>query len=200
MIRLNLPLKPVPKARPRSSKSGHVYTPPKTAKFESDIKHLTAQLKPIEGPVSVDAVFILPRPKRTRKSLTTRFIKAGGRGDVDNYLKSLLDGLQGQAFINDSQVIRVSGLKCYSAIDEDPHIEVLIAPINSLDCVPMTKEQRRTQNRIAHREQQAEKNKEAKAKREAKRAKKSNELLDWRKKQAMKLASALEQLSNKKKH
>ena len=194
MIKLNLPLKPVPKGRPRVGKANRVYTPPKTAKYEADIKALTSHLKPISGPISVDAIFILPRPKSTRKSLKTRFIKPTSKGDVDNYIKSLLDGLQGNAFSNDSQVVRVSGLKCYSALGEDAHVEVTIVQVTEVDLIPLSKEQRRFYNRLEHKERQAQKDAKAKADRESRLSKAGKHPASWLELQALKIATAREKL------
>jgi Holliday junction resolvase RusA-like endonuclease len=54
------------------------------------------------------------------------------RGDVDNYTKALLDGLQGYAYENDKQVVEL-----YARMEldkENPGIRTAIAPF-SMDSV-----------------------------------------------------------------
>lgn len=43
--------------------------------------------------------------------------------DLDNYIKSVLDGLNGLAFEDDNQIIRIDAIKLYS---DHPRTEILI--------------------------------------------------------------------------
>ena len=131
MIHMKMEIEPVAKSRPRSTRSGRIYTPAKTAEYERDIAKLTKHLPAILGPISVDVVFVLKRPKRTPKKQTGRFMKAGSRGDIDNYVKSLLDGCQrGGVIPNDAAVVKLSAMKIYAAADELPHIEMRIQEVD----------------------------------------------------------------------
>lgn len=57
------------------------------------------------GPVAVDLVFWLPRPKSsTRKTKANRPHVSHTKPDIDNLAKSILDAVEGLAFANDSQV------------------------------------------------------------------------------------------------
>ena len=82
---------PVPCGRPRSTLAGHVYMPERTRQYERLVRRMTAAVfsEPFEGPVSLNATFLLPDRRRR---------------DIDNLTKSVLDGMNGIAFVDDSQV------------------------------------------------------------------------------------------------
>ena len=123
MHEITLMITPVPKGRPRSTKTGRIYTPKKTADYERSIARLVSHLPAMTGAISLEAEFILKRPVRAPKSPPSRFIKAGSRGDLDNYVKALIDGCQrGGVVPNDAAVTEIKAIKVYAAIDEDPHI------------------------------------------------------------------------------
>ncbi len=83
---------PVPCGRPRSTLAGHVYMPERTRKFERLVRRMTAAVfdAPLEGPVSLHLTFVLPDRRRR---------------DIDNLAKSIMDGMNGVAFVDDSQVV-----------------------------------------------------------------------------------------------
>jgi Holliday junction resolvase RusA-like endonuclease len=117
MIKLDFNITPVAKGRPRISSRGgfpRAYTPEKTRAFENEIKATAmSQYKdePLTGPISCRINFYIPRPKSV--SVKKRPYPVVG-ADLDNYIKSLLDGVQGVVFDNDAQVIEISASKKYS--------------------------------------------------------------------------------------
>lgn len=124
MIQMTLDLTPVPKARPRVTRSGKVYTPSKTSEYEKGIAKMTSRQPALLGALELDVTFVLKRPSNTPRSKPDRFIKAGSRGDLDNYIKAFLDGLQQSGVVpNDAAVVRISASKVYAALEESPHIE-----------------------------------------------------------------------------
>lgn len=100
VLTLELPLKAQAKERPRLGARG-TYTPQRTRVFERLVALLsTAQTKaqrwqPLAAPCAV------------RIDIKGSSI----RGDVDNLTKSILDGLNGVAFVDDSLVCRVYSRK-----------------------------------------------------------------------------------------
>lgn len=92
------------KGRPRLGKRGRIFTPKETLEFERKVRQGWCQETIEEGPVGVDItvgagwfevdVYELIEPSRSRNT----------RGDLDNYIKSILDGLNGAAFNDDRQV------------------------------------------------------------------------------------------------
>lgn len=79
-----VPGRPAPKQRPRVGANGKVYTPRVTQEYEQRVAWAAkaAGLRPLEGPVGVRAAF---------------YFASRPPGDLDNYLKALLDGLKGVA-------------------------------------------------------------------------------------------------------
>lgn len=115
---------PVPKARPRMTKTGHVYTPKKTADYEflvQQVWHYAGRPK-IAGAIRLEVVFYYARPK----SAPDRHHHTG-RPDLDNLIKAVLDGLNGYAFDDDSQVVEIHARKQYT--DAKPRAEIVIEPV-----------------------------------------------------------------------
>lgn len=111
--------KPVPKQRPRMTRYGAVYTPAETIRFEKLVAKsaISAGARPVSGPVSVELETVFPIPKSWTKA---RKAAAEGqphtqRPDLDNLVKSVLDGLNGVAFADDSQVHSVASRKRWSS-------------------------------------------------------------------------------------
>ena len=65
--------------------------------------------EPAVGPISVHLIFYCKRPKTTKRELP--------RGDIDNYMKGILDSCNGVLWIDDDQINKCSGRKLY----EDEH-------------------------------------------------------------------------------
>lgn len=83
----------------------------------------------IDAAVTVDAVFLFPRPKRLlRKNDPQGRIPQTGRPDVDNLYKAFADACTHLGFwFDDSQVHDVRLRKLYVAIGEQPGAEIRIA-------------------------------------------------------------------------
>lgn len=82
---------------------------------------------PIDGPVSVDLMFRMPRPKTVRRDYPT-----GAReGDVDKLARAVLDALTtAQVFVDDSRVVRVVADQVYSDPEYDkPGVTVWVRPL-----------------------------------------------------------------------
>lgn len=112
MIAFTVPGPPTPKGRPRISKGGRAYTPAKTRAAEAQVAWLCKAAmkgrKPIPGPVAVSIKFVLP-DRRVR--------------DIDNLVKTVLDGCNRIAFDDDSQIIELRAIKQF---DGEPQTQVTI--------------------------------------------------------------------------
>ena len=93
-----VPGRPVPKARPRLNRRGHVYTPQPTKAWEALVGWTARSVgvQPLEGEVSIDLEFNLPDRRRV---------------DLDNLIKAVMDGLNGIAWGDDDQVCEIHATK-----------------------------------------------------------------------------------------
>jgi crossover junction endodeoxyribonuclease RusA len=92
---LELPGRPVAKERPRfNKKTGRVFTPKRTRDFEGLIQlaALSQRVAPLEGDLEMEVCLYLPDKRRR---------------DLDNLLKTLMDGGNGCLYHDDSQVTRI---------------------------------------------------------------------------------------------
>lgn len=114
-IKLTIPGRPVPKGRPRLGVHGrkaYVYTPPKTKEYEELVGWVAKSVgcQPLNGPLLVKLHL---------------YIK-GRSGDVDNYCKSILDGLNGVAYEDDDQVVELQVRKYKVKRKEEERVEIEI--------------------------------------------------------------------------
>ena len=117
----------VPKARPRFSKFGHVYTTPKTRAYENIVKStaIDNRVPCITTALRVELVIYKSIPKSFSK-LKRKLANEGKiypivKPDIDNYVKSVLDGLNGVLFMDDKQIVDFRAVKKYS---DNPRVEV----------------------------------------------------------------------------
>jgi Holliday junction resolvase RusA-like endonuclease len=120
-----IPMEPVAKGRPKFTRQGFAYTPTKTRQAEKFIaayvKSLSAPIFSAGVPLAMDVVLCCLRPKSAKKRLYPP-------GDIDNYVKLILDALQGDGGIipNDNQIVQLRAAKRY---DETARIEIEIMEV-----------------------------------------------------------------------
>lgn len=131
--------RPKGKGRPRFTMDGHAYTPQTTRMYEKEIR---TAFQAAGGtsfgsvPVAVEIVAYYPVPKSARKS-DKEAMAAGLRvpmvkPDIDNVLKAVLDGIQGDdgAFHDDVQVVSVRAEKRYDRIGSPGAVVVRIRDVS----------------------------------------------------------------------
>jgi len=130
----------VPVAQPRQRHAiiaGHVrnYTPTKSpvnafkAAVQLAFHQAYVPTAPLEGPLALSCVFVMPRPKRlVWKKRDMPRQPHTGKPDLDNLAKSVKDALKGLAYRDDSQIAAYAEpfAKVIASGYEQPHVEVRI--------------------------------------------------------------------------
>ena len=118
---LQIPVTPVPASRPRVSKWGTYYGKRYSA-YRKEAKPAVQAAyggEPLQCGLEVHAIFYCKRPKTTKRR--------DPRGDVDNYVKAILDSCNGIVWDDDDQILRLTASKRWE--DEfGPRIELIISP------------------------------------------------------------------------
>lgn len=115
---------PVAKGRPRFSLRGgfpRAYTPKKTKQAEEDIAYKIMKYKPhkpFEVPLKILIIFYKSIPKsatkETVKKMTEGEILPSVKPDIDNYIKLVMDAMNGIFFKDDNLVCEIWAKKKYS--------------------------------------------------------------------------------------
>lgn len=119
---------PVPKGRPRFTRSGIAYTPSNTRQYE-DIVRLyarTAKICALTGDIRAVICFYMPIPKnwskRKKQLAVNGEIRPSVKPDLDNLCKAVLDALNGGiAYHDDKQLVELHLSKMYS---DHPRTEI----------------------------------------------------------------------------
>lgn len=135
-MRFELNIEPVEQARPRATRMGkgiRLYDPKKVTVFKRKLGMLAKQqmldrgLKPFDGPLEVRMEFY--RPVQAILSQKERARRLSGvhrptvKPDLDNYIKSTSDALNGIIWEDDNLIVSLQAEKLYS---ERPHLVVEI--------------------------------------------------------------------------
>lgn len=132
-LTFHVDINPVPKGRPRFSKVGgfmRSYTPKKTSDYETEVRTQAQAVmtrEPLETPLAVYLYFRLPIPRSHPKKRQEACLNGSERPikkpDIDNLAKSVLDGLNGVVWHDDSQIVSLHLTKVYA---RNPGIDLLI--------------------------------------------------------------------------
>lgn len=133
-----LPGQPVPCARPRVI-NGRAYTPADYARWKQGAALvLRSQRVVIPGPVWVEITVYHNRPISRPLHVSGDDWRTGGahyaisRGDLDNYVKGVLDAMQdGGVLANDRQVVHIVASSRYAPAKGKPGIEVAVSALTA---------------------------------------------------------------------
>ena len=113
---------PVAKGRPRFTRTGRTYTDAKTRSVEQRVLqswlayNTAAQRSTHTGPVSVELIAVFEPaaswPKWKRLAAHSGELQHTSKPDIDNLLK-VIDGLNGHAWADDSQIVTATARKRY---------------------------------------------------------------------------------------
>lgn len=134
MQRINIA--PYPSPRPRFTKHGRTYMP----KAYTDWKYGFLKLWRLHGgrkfekhvPIKVNLAFYIAPPKaiesvkKHQTCLEKETIPVPKKPDADNFIKSVLDALNGYAWQDDGQITDITAVKRYS---KNPRVEIEIFPV-----------------------------------------------------------------------
>jgi len=125
---------PIAKGRPRFSTRGKfpvAYTPEKTKNYESDVgmmaKAAMGASNPLEGALEAFIYVTFPVPASYSKKRTEACLsdseKHTKKPDLDNVIKSVIDGMDKIVFENDSQITSIHSTKVYGEVAK---VEVVV--------------------------------------------------------------------------
>ena len=111
---------PVPASRPRVSKWGVYYGKTYKAYMKAAEDAIPQASEPFTvGNLMVDIEFVCDLPKATKRLCP--------RGDIDNYVKAILDAITKKGYWHDDdQVVVLTAVKRWCTSGEDPHTTVKI--------------------------------------------------------------------------
>lgn len=131
---------PVPQGRPRFAIRGkfvQTYDPPKSKKFKTELRQL-AEIEHAEKPyhaeqyrpIIIELNLYIPMLKSFSKikrlNATNGTLRPTAKPDIDNYIKGILDSLNGLFWHDDGQIVEIHAGKYYS---DNPRIEMEIKEI-----------------------------------------------------------------------
>lgn len=135
-MRFEFDISPVEQARPRATRMGkgiRLYDPEKVAIFKRQLGMLAKQqmldrgLEPFDGPLEVCMEFHRPVQESISKKERARRLSGVHRPtvkpDLDNYIKSTSDALNGIIWADDNLIISLEAKKFYA---DQPHLTVEI--------------------------------------------------------------------------
>ncbi|MDA3731553.1 RusA family crossover junction endodeoxyribonuclease [Niameybacter massiliensis] len=133
-VRFTIPGEPKGKARPRvfMNKEGRsqAITPKETLSYENLVKWVyqnTQDATKLEGEIEARIVAMYPIPKsmtkKNRQLIDEGKLHPTKKPDLDNVAKIVLDSLNGIAYSDDSQIVKLTVEKYYSV---NPRVEVML--------------------------------------------------------------------------
>lgn len=133
-----VPGNPVGKGRAKAARRGKfitMYTPEKTASYESLVAHAAHVAMNgrslIDGAVSVELDIRMQIPaswsKKKQIQAAEGLIPASKKPDIDNCEKAIFDGMNSVVWVDDVQVVEVSKRKRYA---ETPGVVVIVRELD----------------------------------------------------------------------
>ncbi len=139
MIAFTIPGAPQGKARARTCRNGHTYTPDNTVLYENLVKteflrqcgrgqRIRSDDTRRAISMQITAVYPVPAsyPKRDKAAALAGDLLPTKKPDADNVAKVIADALNGLAYDDDAQITDLSVLKRYG---EEPEVRVKLWPV-----------------------------------------------------------------------
>ncbi len=127
-VEFSIPARPIPKSRPRfNTRTGRAFTDDKTRVFENIISLAYGARHYFEKEyIKVELIFNIEIPKSYSKKKRQEALEGKIRpvkADLDNYIKSVQDGLNETAFKDDKYIVRIEAEKRFA---EENRIDVVL--------------------------------------------------------------------------
>ena len=121
----------IPKGRPRVNSKGWLYTPKRTKDYE-ELVASSYEGDKLTGALGMRLEVYMSIPKSESKKNRIKMERGEiyptkANGDLDNIVKSILDGLNGIAYEDDRQVVEIEASKYYT--DKEPYTYVELCEI-----------------------------------------------------------------------
>lgn len=129
ILEFTVPGEPKGKGRPRVTRSGHAFTPKDTVMYENLVRTSFRQAYPDHIPLTdkeitaeIRAFYGMPKASKKKTALMAEgTIRPVKKPDLDNIAKAVLDSLNGIAYRDDAQVVKLTILKYYAV---QPRVDV----------------------------------------------------------------------------
>ena len=115
---------PMPHQRTRVARGGRHYNTAKQVSYQRLVAlaaNKAAEGLKFEKPIKVQCAFYFKRPKSDKN----KELIYGGKGDVDNLIKQVLDSCNGVIWSDDSSIVDVTGIKLYTDSEERTIVRVI---------------------------------------------------------------------------
>lgn len=132
-VKFEVPGPPKGKQRPRVVRNGgftRTYTPKETVMYENLVKMCYLEQVGrvmLTAPIALSMTAYFPIPKSTSKKQHARMASGNvfhtKRPDIDNCIKSILDGMSGISYHDDAAIAEIRAKKAYS---DNPRVEVTL--------------------------------------------------------------------------
>ena len=141
LLKVTIYGEPIPQARPRFTKAGHAYEPPRSRNYKTLARFwLTQKLKkenawkPLETALVVDITFYMSIPsswtKKRKEEAYNGVIRPTTRnGDIDNLIKAVLDAGNGLLWADDMYITDIKAKKRYTA--DAARVELTVKEVES---------------------------------------------------------------------
>lgn len=115
---IKIPIKAIGKGRPRFARTGHAYTPEKTREYERMLR-FAYEGECYSGKIEVEIRAYYEPPKSLSKRKRNALIGCpyDKKPDIDNMAKAVLDALNGIAYTDDKNIVRLDVSKMYGDSD-----------------------------------------------------------------------------------
>jgi len=135
LFTFSVPGEPVAWARTRVNLGGKLFTPNKVRAFKTKVQLVATAsgVQMLEGPVELEVRFVFEWPRTLRRKRKMKdWTWLTGKPDLDNLVKGIADSLNGLAYKDDAQVVRLVATKMRGHQTRHPSTEITVKELKAL--------------------------------------------------------------------